>query len=137
MQTVPFWLEIAALILMLLLLSLLLVSILFPSNRYLLRLGSRYSTYRRGEALGKAVPVGLLIAVTLSSLSVGDGLFRMVESNTDSNLSHVDIVVEAPSFIDRDLIPGGSGGVRTSAPVIMLDAAAFTSGVKGGGLRIM
>ncbi len=124
MGTVPWWLGITSFSIAILILVLLMVPLIRRENRVLLRLGWRHSMSSHGEALGRVLPVSLLVAVFLASLSVGDGLYSMVEENTNRNLSEVDLVLEAPGFVDRDLITNDLEDVRTSAPIILLNGAA-------------
>ncbi len=124
MGTVPWWLGVASFSIAILILILMMVPLIRRENRVLVRLGWKYSMSSHGEAFGRVLPVSLLVAVVLASLSVGDGLYSMVEENTNSNLSEVDLVLEAPGFVDRDLITGDLDDVRTSAPIILLNGAA-------------
>lgn len=121
------------LILVFALLTALVLPLIDSRNRSVFKLGIRYGMNWRVETLVKAVPVALLISVVLSSLSVGDGLYTMVERNTERNLSDVDIIVEAPRFV-REGLMDGMEGINT-APVIDTTVMLSTEGGRYRGAR--
>jgi len=97
-------------------------------SRALSLLGSRYSLRNFKESFARGLPVALLVGIVLSSLSVGDGLLRMVEKNTDANLSGIDIKVSFPGFMDEDIGEraglGNDPDVYYFAPVVIVDGLA-------------
>lgn len=135
MELVPVWLVVLASITVSVIVLMLLLSLLKKKNRAIFKLGTRYSNSNRAESMAKALPVALLTAIILSSLSVGDGLFEMVGSNTEKNLSEVDVVIEAPGFIHEDLIPQNPGYEHAS--VIFLEGSGRSDSGRGNSLKLM
>jgi len=125
-----------------LILLLLLFSISTRRNRASLVLGVRVFARNIREGITRMLPVALLASIIVASLSVGDGLLLMVENNTDANLSGADLVIDLPSFLDRDVVQesmlGAEDHINDWEMVIELDGigGSETNGVREG-VRVM
>ncbi|MFO8050860.1 MAG: FtsX-like permease family protein [Thermoplasmatota archaeon] len=127
MEMIPGWVLVASLIApILLFLLLLLTGLLRPRKGSAFLTGIRFAFRYPPQSIARGIPVALLCAVLIGSLSVGDGLMEMVEQNTERNLSRVDLTVEAPSFMDQRMIRDLEG--VPASPVIHLEASVSTEG---------
>ncbi|MFW3147296.1 MAG: hypothetical protein ACMUIE_10865, partial [Thermoplasmatota archaeon] len=102
-------------------------ALLSRRSRAMAILGSRFSIRNFRESFARGLPVALLVGIVLSSLSVGDGLLRMVESNTDANLSGIDVKVSFPGFIGEDI--GERAGLGSDPDVNSFAAAVVIDGL--------
>lgn len=137
MGTVPWWLGATAFLAAIGTITIILIPLIKREHRVLFKMGWRHSAASTGVSLGRALPVSLLVAVVLASLSVGDGLFQMVEENTDSNLSDVNYVLEAPGFAPEDLVNEKMKGIEEAAPIILLNGGASSENERSSDIRLM
>jgi ABC-type lipoprotein release transport system permease subunit len=137
METVPGWVAITAFSTAVILLVLILLPLLFRENRAIFKLGWRYSKSSGGVSIGRALPVSLLVGIILASLSVGDGLNSMVVTNTERNLSEVDIVIEAPGSVPEDILREDGDMIRDLAPIIILNGGARSGNKASSEIRVI
>ncbi|MCK5773904.1 MAG: ABC transporter permease [Thermoplasmata archaeon] len=137
MGFIPGFVMATAVILALTLTLLPFLSILFGTKgRSAVALGMRMARGYPSETIARALPVALVVALMIASLSVGDGLFDMVEENVDSNLSSVDHVIDVPSFISQEVCQSSLDALDIDgyAQIIQLDA--FPSPQKGDAITL-
>ncbi|MGA1821857.1 MAG: hypothetical protein ACMUIG_04965 [Thermoplasmatota archaeon] len=137
MEFIPGWALAASLAVLTALTFIFIASIVSSSSRRsLFLLGFRYSTRSPGETVAMALPVALLIGIVFASLSVGDGLYTMVEENTKANLSDVDVVISIPDFMNEEIwlntVSASGLPIRDSAGIVDLNGLISGS---GGGRR--